>query len=75
MLLVHMGTDLGIPLKKGNRKRTYEDIEHDLTTRLAELNSQKFLRHLIPTSGTELQPPGLDIDTDEEDASTPPAVL
>ena len=74
MLLVHIaGTaDLGIPLKKGHHKRTPEDIEHDLTSRLAELNSQRNSSD-ISSRLLELNfDHQIDIDTDEEDASTPP---
>lgn len=74
MLLVHIaGTaDLGIPLKKGNRKRTQEDIEHDLTSRLAELNSQRtpsdIASRLLELSFDHK----IVIDADKEDTSTPP---
>ena len=74
MLLVHIaGTaDLGVPLKKGNRKRAQEDIEGDLRFRLAELNSQRkpsgITSRLLELSFDHQ----IDIDTDEEDASTPP---
>lgn len=74
MLLVHIaGTaDLGVPLKKGNRNRAQEDIEDDLRFRLAELNSQRKPSD-ISSRLLELNfDHQIDIDTDEEDASTPP---
>ena len=74
MLLVHIaGTaDLGIPLKKGNRKRTQEDIEHDLTSRLAELNSQRTPSDIASRILELSFDHKIVIDADKEDTSTPP---
>ena len=74
MLLVHIaGTaDLGAPLNDGNHERPKEDIEHDLASRLAELNSQRTPSDIASRILELSFDHKIDIDTDKEDTSTPP---
>ena len=74
MLLVHIAgaADLGVPLKNGSNNRPSEDVEHDMTSRLTELDScsnpADIASRLLELNFNHQT----DVNTDEERISTHP---